>query len=115
MTINLENFVPDLEAGFCRRLIGHQVADGCRRISFGCGTTNCPDDQGEQNREQETKEWAGKCDDDFVQRLNSRKILPRVACLPFDSLHRRHLREQNEPAGWDRAKAKLDALDCLFP
>src|SRR3954447_15608682 len=74
-----------------------------------------PNDGGERDREQQTEKRAGKRDDDFVERRNSRQGRAIHVRPALDDVHRRELRGFQNPAEWQRAERVEHAVDLLFP
>ncbi len=113
LAVNAQDAVSRQQAGLCGGGAGENVADGCARYGGG-GFAHHPDDAGKGEGEQEREERPCGGHDDFIQRLE--RLQPgRNVRLALNGFHVRHLRQGDEAARRNPAKAPLHAADFLLP
>src|SRR5256885_4313018 len=74
-----------------------------------------PDNAGKKKRQKQTKWWAGDCNDDFIECGNGRQPCAVDVGFSLNDVHRRKLRQRDEPAEGKRTKRVLDAVYRFFP
>src|SRR5215470_2337702 len=77
--------------------------------------TNCPDDSGKKQSQQQAEHRTGDGYNDFVERGNLRQLRAIQVGFAFNDVHRSKLRQRNKTSEWQRSQRVLDAINCLLP
>ena len=89
---------PGLQTALAAGRILLDVADHGRQVRLAHRMSHRPDDAGEEQGQEQAEERARDGDDDLVQRGNLRELRAIDVGLAFDHIHRRELRQRDEPA-----------------
>ena len=65
--------------------------------------TNCPDERGKDEREEQAEKRAGDRHDNLIEHRNARQLGTIGIGFALDDIHRRELRERDEAAQGERA------------